>query len=56
MTRLARRSLLASALCAAFALAAPAAQAADAPITIMVGGINKIDPTFALHRRRNDDG
>ena len=42
MTRLARRSLLASALCAAFALAAPAAQAADAPITIMVGGINKI--------------
>ena len=42
MTRLARRSLLASAFCAAFALAAPAAQAADAPITIMVGGINKI--------------
>ena len=42
MSSLARRSLLASALCAAFALAAPTAQAADAPITIMVGGINKI--------------
>ncbi|WHZ12676.1 MAG: ABC transporter, substrate-binding protein (cluster 10, nitrate/sulfonate/bicarbonate) [Burkholderiaceae bacterium] len=37
-----RRTLLAAALCAAFAAAAPLAQAADAPITIMVGGINKI--------------
>ena len=37
-----RRSLLAAALCAAFAAAAMPAQAADAPITIMVGGINKI--------------
>ena len=35
-----RRTLLAAALCAAFAT--PFAQAADAPITIMVGGINKI--------------
>ena len=37
-----RRTLLAAALCTAFAVAAPMAQAADAPITIMVGGINKI--------------
>jgi hypothetical protein len=37
-----RRTLLAAALCTAFAAAAPLAQAADAPITIMVGGINKI--------------
>lgn len=37
-----RRTLLATALCTTFALAAPLAQAADAPITIMVGGINKI--------------
>ena len=42
MSRFARRTFLASALCAAFALSAPMAQAADAPITIMVGGINKI--------------
>lgn len=38
--RIPRRSLLAAALFAA--AAAPIAQAADAPITIMVGGINKI--------------
>ncbi|MDR3451805.1 MAG: ABC transporter substrate-binding protein [Rhodoferax sp.] len=37
-----RRTLLATALCTALAAAAPLAQAADAPITIMVGGINKI--------------
>lgn len=38
-----RRTLLAVALCAACAVAAPVAQAADAnTITIMVGGINKI--------------
>ncbi|MEO6972189.1 MAG: ABC transporter substrate-binding protein [Rhodoferax sp.] len=37
-----RRTLLATALCTALAAAAPFAQAADAPITIMVGGINKI--------------
>lgn len=37
-----RRTLLASAVCAALFAAAPMAQAADAPITIMVGGINKI--------------
>lgn len=37
-----RRTLLATALCTALAGAAPFAQAADAPITIMVGGINKI--------------
>ncbi|MBS0317490.1 MAG: ABC transporter substrate-binding protein [Proteobacteria bacterium] len=37
-----RRTLLAAALCTAFAAAAPMAQAADATITIMVGGINKI--------------
>ncbi len=37
-----RRTLLAAALSAAFAIAAPVAHAADAPITIMVGGINKI--------------
>jgi NitT/TauT family transport system substrate-binding protein len=37
-----RRTLLAAALCTALAAAAPLAQAADAPITIMVGGINKI--------------
>lgn len=37
-----RRTLIASALCTALAAAAPFAQAADAPITIMVGGINKI--------------
>lgn len=35
------RNLLATALCTAFAAAAPFAQAAE-PITIMVGGINKI--------------
>ncbi|OOG51498.1 ABC transporter substrate-binding protein [Polaromonas sp. C04] len=37
-----RRTLLTAALCTALAAAAPLAQAADAPITIMVGGINKI--------------
>ncbi|RID98498.1 ABC transporter substrate-binding protein [Simplicispira hankyongi] len=37
-----RRILIASAFCTALAAAAPFAQAADAPITIMVGGINKI--------------
>ncbi|TAM34169.1 MAG: ABC transporter substrate-binding protein [Burkholderiaceae bacterium] len=37
-----RRTLLATALCTALVAAAPLAQAADAPITIMVGGINKI--------------
>src|SRR6478735_4891189 len=37
-----RRTLLATALCTALAAASPFAQAADAPITIMVGGINKI--------------
>ena len=37
-----RRTLLAAALSTAFAIAAPLAHAADAPITIMVGGINKI--------------
>lgn len=37
-----RRTLIASALCTALAAAAPFAQAADAPLTIMVGGINKI--------------
>jgi len=37
-----RRTLLAAALCTALAATAPLAQAADAPITIMVGGINKI--------------
>ncbi|WP_198972111.1 ABC transporter substrate-binding protein [Xylophilus sp. ASV27] len=37
-----RRTLLATALCTALAAAAPLARAADAPITIMVGGINKI--------------
>lgn len=38
-----RHSLLAAALCVAFAAAAPLAQAADAStVTIMVGGINKI--------------
>lgn len=38
-----RRTLLAAALCAAFAVATPMAQAADAnTVTIMVGGINKI--------------
>ncbi|MDB5892753.1 MAG: nitrate transporter substrate-binding protein, partial [Rhodoferax sp.] len=37
-----RRTLLAAALSTTFAMAAPLAQAADAPITIMVGGINKI--------------
>ncbi len=37
-----RRTLIASAFCTALAAAAPFAQAADAPITIMVGGINKI--------------
>ena len=42
MTRIPRRTLLAAALGAALAVGAPLAQAADAPITIMVGGINKI--------------
>ena len=42
MTRIPRRTLLAAALGAAIAVGAPLAQAADAPITIMVGGINKI--------------
>ena len=37
-----RHTLLAAALCAAFAAATPLARAVDAPITIMVGGINKI--------------
>jgi len=37
-----RRTLLAAALCTALAAAASPARAADAPITIMVGGINKI--------------
>ena len=38
-----RRALLAAALCTALGLlAAPQAQAAEAPITIMVGGINKL--------------
>ena len=37
-----RRTLIASALFTALTAAAPFAQAADAPITIMVGGINKI--------------
>ena len=37
-----RRTLLAAALCTALAATAPLAQAADAPIIIMVGGINKI--------------
>ncbi|WP_394787207.1 ABC transporter substrate-binding protein [Rhodoferax sp.] len=37
-----RRTLLAAALCTALGATAPFAQAADAPITIMVGGINKI--------------
>lgn len=37
-----RKTLLAAALCTVLAAAAPLAQAADAPITIMVGGINKI--------------
>ncbi|CAN5356414.1 ABC transporter substrate-binding protein [soil metagenome] len=37
-----RRSLLAAAICTALAASAPFAQAAEAPITIMVGGINKI--------------
>lgn len=37
-----RRTLLAAALCTALAATAPLVQAADAPITIMVGGINKI--------------
>ncbi|HEY4066074.1 MAG TPA: ABC transporter substrate-binding protein [Burkholderiaceae bacterium] len=37
-----RPSLTAAAIAALIALAAPAAGAADAPITIMVGGINKI--------------
>ncbi len=40
--RSSRRTLLASVLCTALTAAAPFAQAADAPITIMVGGINKI--------------
>ncbi len=42
MTHPTRRTLLACALSATLALASPFAQAADAPITIMVGGINKI--------------
>ena len=37
-----RRTLLAAALCTALAAASPWAQAADAPLIIMVGGINKI--------------
>lgn len=37
-----RRALIATALLGAFAATAPVAHAADAPITIMVGGINKI--------------
>ncbi|NMM76640.1 ABC transporter substrate-binding protein [Acidovorax sp. SRB_24] len=37
-----RRTLLAAALCTALAAATPWAQAADAPLIIMVGGINKI--------------
>ncbi|MDB5846807.1 MAG: nitrate transporter substrate-binding protein [Rhodoferax sp.] len=37
-----RRTLLAAALTTALGAAAPIAEAADAPITIMVGGINKI--------------
>lgn len=37
-----RRTALAAALCTVFAAAAPLAHAADAQITIMVGGINKI--------------
>jgi len=37
-----RRTLLAAALGAALAAGAPLAQATDTPITIMVGGINKI--------------
>lgn len=37
-----RRTLLATALLTAVATLSPLAQAADAPITIMVGGINKI--------------
>ena len=42
MKALPRRTLLAAALGAALAAGAPLAQAADTPITIMVGGINKI--------------
>ncbi len=42
MSKLSRRTLLASVLCAGVAAAAPAAHAAEPPITIMVGGINKI--------------
>jgi len=42
LKRFPRRSLLAAALGAALSVGAPLARAADAPITIMVGGINKI--------------
>ncbi|MBS0507940.1 MAG: ABC transporter substrate-binding protein [Proteobacteria bacterium] len=42
MSTLSRRTLLAVAMGAMLAAGAPLAQAADAPITIMVGGINKI--------------
>ena len=42
MKALPRRTLLAAALGAALAAGAPLARAADTPITIMVGGINKI--------------